>query len=114
VALSPAIFDRYVLALDIAGFLQALTEPSHVRPVSFRRSGVQETDHRQRLLSTRGKRPRCDSAAEKGDEAAPFQLIEFHQVAAIRKARSIPEGGDQVRTCAVQDFDRAAVRCGSF
>ena len=40
-------------------------------------------------------------------------MIEFRQVAAVRKARSIPESGVQVRTCAVQDFGRAFVRCGS-
>jgi hypothetical protein len=70
-ALSPAIFDRYVLTLDIAGFLQALTEPSHGRPVFFRQSGVQETDHRQPLLRTRRERPRC-RAAEQRDELAAF------------------------------------------
>jgi hypothetical protein len=40
-------------------------------------------------------------------------MAKFHQVAAIRDARSIPKGGDQVRACAVQDFGRAAVRSGS-
>jgi hypothetical protein len=69
--------------------------------------------HTLRLLRVRRDRPCGRRAAEQGDEAAPFQLIEFRQVAAIRKAHSIPEGGDQVRTCAVQDFGRAAVRCGS-
>jgi hypothetical protein len=41
-------------------------------------------------------------------------LVEFRRVAAIRKARSIPEGSDQVRTCAVQDFGRSVLRSGSF
>jgi len=45
----------------------------------------------------RRERPRRNRAAEQGDEAAPSQLTKFHQVAAIRKARSIPKGGDQVR-----------------
>jgi len=66
-----------------------------------------------RLLRAHRERPH-GRAAEQGNEAAPFQLSEFRQVAAIRKARSIPEGGGQVRTCAVQDFGRAGVRCGSF
>jgi len=62
----------------------------------------------------RRKRPRCENATEQSDEAAPFQLIEFRQVAAIRKARSIPESGDEVRTCAVRDLGQVAVRCGSW
>jgi hypothetical protein len=41
-------------------------------------------------------------------------MTKFHQVAAIRKARSIPKGSDQVRTCAVQDFGPPAVRNGSM
>jgi hypothetical protein len=76
--------------------------------------GHQDADASHGLGLLRACRERPSSrAADQGDEAAPFQLIEFPQVAAIRKARSIPEGGDQVRTCAVQDFGRAAVRCGS-
>ena len=71
-----------------------------------------DVPHLLLLLPARRERP-CCRAAEQGDEAASFQLIEFRQVAAIRKARSIPEGGHQVRTCAVRDFGRAAVRCGS-
>jgi hypothetical protein len=64
------------------------------------------------LLRACSERPRR-RPAEQGDKAAPFQLIKFRQVAAIRKACSIPQGGNKVRTRAVQYFGRAAVRCGS-
>jgi hypothetical protein len=40
-------------------------------------------------------------------------MAKFHQVAAIREARSIPNGGDQARAYAVQDFSRAAARSRS-
>ncbi|HEX3410283.1 MAG TPA: hypothetical protein VHT00_01080 [Stellaceae bacterium] len=30
-ALRPAVFDRHVLSLDIAGFAQSLAEPGHIR-----------------------------------------------------------------------------------
>jgi hypothetical protein len=69
------------------------------------------TRHRG-LPRARRARPR-DRAAKQSDEFAPFQSTKFRQVAAIRKGRSIPEDGNQVRTCAVHDFGRAAVRCGS-
>src|SRR5215471_2042099 len=56
--LRPAVFDRYVLALDIAGFLQALTECSYHRDIPARRCAVEESDHRQcRLLRVGRERP---------------------------------------------------------
>jgi hypothetical protein len=48
------------------------------------------------LLPARRKWP-CSRTAEKRDELAPSQLTKLHHVAAFRKARSIPKGGDQVR-----------------
>ena len=42
-----------------------------------------------------------------------FKLTKFRQVAAIQKGRSILEDGDQVRSCAVQDFGWPTVRSGS-
>src|SRR5262249_25552960 len=66
-----AVFDRDVLALDEACFLQALTEGGHeVHSVSER--GVpQEPDHRHlRLLRARRERP-YHSAAESGYQFSP-------------------------------------------
>ena len=64
-ALRPAIFDRHVPALDIAGFAQALAERGEPGSVCFGRRAVQEPDHRhRRLLRARRERPRRRRAAE--------------------------------------------------
>ena len=47
----PAVFDRHVLALNVAGLLQALAEPTQtLRVPAVRRCGVEEPDHRHRRL----------------------------------------------------------------
>ena len=71
-----AIFDRDVLALDEACFLQALAERGHeVRRVGERRA-AEEPDHRhRRLLRARRERPRRRRAAEQRDELAPSHSI---------------------------------------
>ena len=71
-----AIFDRDVLALDEACFLQALAERGHeVRRVGERRA-AEKSDHRhRRLLRARRERPRGRRAAEKRDELAPPHSI---------------------------------------
>src|SRR5215831_13482511 len=70
----PAVFDRYILALDIAGFGQALTEGGSHRRVRPGRRTVEKSNHRhRRLLSTCRERPRC-RAAKKGDELASFHV----------------------------------------
>jgi len=52
-ALRPAVFDRHVLALDVAGLGEAAPERSqHVGPLG-RRPGIDEPDHRHRLLRAR-------------------------------------------------------------
>ena len=70
-----AVFDRDILALDEACFLQALKEGGHeVRSVS-ERSVPQETNNRhRRLLRARRERPRR-RAAESQDERAPLHSI---------------------------------------
>jgi hypothetical protein len=74
----PAILNRHVLALDIAGFLQALTKRSHHGLVAVERCAVEEADDWQRrLLRLPGKRPRRH-AAEERDELAPSKLVELH------------------------------------
>src|ERR1700730_1160198 len=81
--LREAIFDRHVLALGIARFFQALMERGKKVWVIVARPGVEEPNHRHGpLLRARRERPRS-RAAEQVDEAAPFQWIEFRQVAAI-------------------------------
>ena len=62
-------------------FLQALAERRHEMLEAISTRAPEEPDHRQRwLLSACRERPRC-CAAEKGDEIAAFQLIEFHSFA---------------------------------
>ena len=56
--LGPAVFDRHVLALDIAGLLQALAKSAQTVRGRVRRCGVEEPDHRhRRLLRARRERP---------------------------------------------------------
>src|SRR5262249_24769003 len=72
VTLCPAIFDRNVLAFDVAGLLQTLAEGGHVTRVSLWRCAVEEPDHRhRRLLRARRKRPSGYTSADKYDEVPP-------------------------------------------
>jgi hypothetical protein len=75
--LGPAVVDRYVLALDIAGFFEALAKSAQPLGNRFGRSDLEKSDHRhRRLLRARRERPRGHRAAEKGDELAALQSIE--------------------------------------
>src|SRR5262249_42996200 len=74
--LCPAIFDRHVLALDIAGVLEALAECAHTVRKRVRRCTAEEPNHRHsRLLRARRKRPRAGRAAEQRDERASLHSI---------------------------------------
>src|SRR5262249_41858648 len=74
--LRPAVFDRDILPLDIAGFLKTFTEGGHKERVSSGRSAAEESDHRhRRLLRPRREWPCCRRAAEQRDELAPFHSI---------------------------------------
>ena len=58
-ALQPVVFDRYVLAFDIAGFFKAFAERAHTVRCGIRGPAVYEPDHWQRrLLRPRRQRPR--------------------------------------------------------
>src|SRR5262249_27067794 len=82
-ALQPMVLHRYVLALDVAGFVEALAERGGKGRI--RRSGIDECDHRHlRLLRARRERP-CDRrAAEKGDE-----LAALHSTTSSAATRSV-------------------------
>ena len=72
IGLRPAVFDRHVLALDIAGFLQALAERARTVREPVRRCAAEKPDHRhRRLLRARRERPRRRRAAEQRDELPP-------------------------------------------
>src|SRR5262249_40933091 len=59
-----------VLALDIADVLQALVKSAQTVDSTVGRRGMEESDHRYRLLRTRRERP-CRRAAQKCDEVTP-------------------------------------------
>src|SRR6516162_4586322 len=81
----PAVFDRYILALDIAGFGQALTEGRSHRRVRPGRRTVEKPDHRhRRLLRARRDGP-CRRAAEQRDERAP----PHHSITSSARASSV-------------------------
>src|SRR5262249_24488348 len=68
----PAVLDRYVLTLEIAGVIQALAKRCHHRRVRTWYCAVEEPDHRhRRLLRTRRERPCCHTADE-CDDLAPL------------------------------------------
>jgi hypothetical protein len=52
VSARPALLDAHRLAVDEAGFRQALSEGIGVEAIGFRRGGVQESDHGKALLGT--------------------------------------------------------------
>src|SRR5262249_29052502 len=69
-ALQPVVLHRYVLALAVAPFVQALAERGGERRIG--RSGVHKSDHWHRgLLRARSERPSGRRAAEQRDEIAP-------------------------------------------
>jgi hypothetical protein len=65
-----AVIDLNVLALDIAGFFQGLTERPH-RRIAWRTTAEEADDWHRRLLRPRGKRPSYGRSTEPGDEFAP-------------------------------------------
>ena len=70
--LRPAILDHDILALDVAGFANALPECGQITCTIDRRRAAEEPDHRHgRLLRARGARPSGYTAAEKRDEFPP-------------------------------------------
>src|SRR5262245_48606463 len=85
----PAIFDRDILALDIAGFIQALTERGREGHIARSCRAVEKPDHRhRRLLRARRERPRRRRAAEKRDElAAPH--LGGHSITSSASASSL-------------------------
>ena len=76
--LRPAILDRHVPALDVAGLAQALAECGHKVCSVSRRRAAEEPDHRHRwLLRTRRARPRERCTAERGYEL-PSSDVDCH------------------------------------
>jgi hypothetical protein len=71
----PAIFDLYVLSLNVADFLEAPLNGTQTERISFGRSWGKKSDHRHcRPLRTCHDRP-SRRAAEKRDELAPLHGV---------------------------------------
>src|SRR5207248_7911539 len=67
----PAIFDSYVLALDISFLFQPLGERAQTGREGLRRCTAEEADQRHGpLLRVRGEWPRRRCATEKYDQLA--------------------------------------------
>src|SRR6516165_10805735 len=82
-ALQPMVLDRHVLALDVAGFVEALAEPGNKGRI--RQSGIDEADHRhRRLLRARSERPSNRSAAEQR-----YELASLHSITSSARAMSV-------------------------
>src|SRR4051812_45167620 len=70
--LSPAVFNRYVLAFDIAYPFEALTKGTQALCPPVKRLEVKKPNHRhRRLLRPCRERPRDRRAAEQCDELPP-------------------------------------------
>src|SRR5262249_51918332 len=69
--LRPAILDRHVLTLDLAGSPQTFAKRDHVRRIPLRRCAIEEPDHRHRLLRARRERPRRRAAEQRYEVAPP-------------------------------------------
>src|SRR5262249_40633923 len=69
------ILNHRVAALDVAGFAEPSTERSHPVRGGASRRGIDEANHRHRLLRARRERPRRRRAAEQRDELAALHSI---------------------------------------
>jgi hypothetical protein len=92
----PAVFDRYVLALNIRAqqtampviglpqqLGQAISKRFDFR--GHRRYGRREHEPRPPRRSQSRKRPGRGRAAQQGDELTPFQLTELHALPLKRR-----------------------------
>src|SRR5262245_40757074 len=71
--LRPAILDHDILALDVAGFANALPECGQIACTISKRRAAEKSDHRhRRLLRARRKRPRGRAAGDQRDELPPL------------------------------------------
>src|SRR5262249_54119375 len=73
----PAIYDRDILTLDIAGVFQATVKSLQTAREHFRRYDIKKPNHRHplALLRARRERPRRRRAAEQRYELAPLHSI---------------------------------------
>src|SRR5262249_52937477 len=85
VVFRPAVFDRQVVTLDVAGFAQSLTERGSKRPPGGLRARAEEANHRHRLLlRAGGQRPGRSTAEQR------YEIATFHLRSSRRHAISLP------------------------
>jgi hypothetical protein len=113
--LRPAILDRHILALDVAGFANALLEWGQIPCTISKRRATEESDHRCRsLLCPRRNRPRCRRAAQSQDELATFHRADPKPEDHAEYSRSRPcIAAKAVRSCPLCAIKRH-MRCSKF
>jgi hypothetical protein len=73
--LRPAIFDHYVLSINITDFRETPPDGVHAASISFARAWGKESDHRDRgLLCAPHDRPCYRRAANELDKLAPLDI----------------------------------------
>src|SRR5262245_62332174 len=73
--IQPVVLDHHVLALDVAGFVEAFTERGGLARGGIGRANADESDNREhRLLRPRLRRPRRRAAEKRDELAAPHSI----------------------------------------
>src|SRR5439155_24021584 len=85
VALRPAVFDRYVLTLDVAGFAESFAEGGENGCAPVGGKAVQEADHRHRLL-LRARRERPGDRRRSTEQCD--EIAAFHSMTSSARAKS--------------------------
>jgi hypothetical protein len=94
-ALQPVVLHRYILALEVAGFIEALAERGGKGRIGW--SGIDEPDNRHsRLLRARRERPRRCAAEQRDERAAAA-----HSITSSARKRSV---GGIVKPIAIAVF----------
>ena len=75
IAVQPVVVHRYILAFDVASFVEAFAECGHSTHVGAGRSAANDADHgRSWPLCTRGEWPSCRRATEHEDKSSPSKI----------------------------------------
>jgi hypothetical protein len=70
-------YSTVTLALEVAGFVETLTERGGTARIK-RPAADESNDRHRRLLRARRERPHRRRTAEQRNELAPFQLTKLH------------------------------------
>src|SRR5262249_56230300 len=92
VAVSPGVFDLYILPVYVAGVPETLQKTTHIRREHVGGCAVKETHHGHRLLRVRRERPRSGDAEQRDELATPHSITS--------SARATKAGGTARTTAA--------------